>query len=113
MLLILQSLMLVTGQTLWKYELDKYPALGKDNFFKILFSPSIIGGLFIYAVATLLWFYIISVAKDKFSMVYPFGSLAYVFGVLVALLIFKEAVPINRWIGVGLIILGLICIARK
>lgn len=105
--------MLVTGQTLWKYELDKYPALGKDNFLKILCSPSIIGGLFIYAAATLLWFYIISTAKDKFSMVYPFGSLAYVFGVLVAMVIFKETIPVNRWIGVGLIVLGVICIARK
>ena len=104
---------MVTGQTLWKVELDKYPSMGKENFFKILFSPSIISGLFVYVVATFLWFYIISIAKDKFSMVYPFGSLAYVFGVIIAIIIFKETVPSTRWIGVGFIILGLIFIARK
>ena len=105
--------MLITGQTLWKIELDKYPAMNKENFFRILFSPGIICGLFIYAFATLLWFYILSIAKDKFSMVYPFGSLAYVLGVVVAIVVFKENVPMIRWVGVGFVILGLIFIARQ
>ena len=112
-LLIIQSIMLVAGQTLWKIELDKYPSITKQNFWQILFSPNIIGGLFIYGCATLLWFYIISVAKDKFSMVYPFGSLAYVLGIVVAILIFKESVPYTRWIGMGFVILGLVFIAKQ
>ena len=104
--------MLVTGQTLWKLELDKYDGISKENFLHILFSENIITGLFIYGCATLLWFYIISIAKDKFSMIYPFGSLAYVLGIVVAIFLFKENVPYTRWIGMGFVVLGLVFISR-
>lgn len=111
--MIAQSIMLATGQTLWKIELDKHGAITKQNFFRILFSPGIIFGLLIYVAATLLWFYIVSIAKGKFSMIYPFGSLAYILGVLAAIFIFKETVPVTRWIGLGIVIIGLIFIAKQ
>lgn len=112
-LVLIQVVLLVTGQTMWKMGLDKTGGLQLSSLTKVFTSPYIIGGLGIYAVATLLWFYILSKAKDQFSVVYPLGSLAYALGVVVALLIFKETIPFTRWIGVVLIITGCAFIAAK
>jgi drug/metabolite transporter (DMT)-like permease len=63
------------------------------------------------AVATVLWMYIIK--NYPFSQAYPLISMSYVFGLLAAIIIFHEAVPATRWIGVALIIAGVIFIAKK
>jgi undecaprenyl phosphate-alpha-L-ara4N flippase subunit ArnE len=60
--------------------------------------------------ATILWGYILK--HFEFSVAYPITAFAYVFGVLAAVYIFHETVPVTRWIGVGLIILGAILIVR-
>ena len=112
-LVIIQVLMLVTGQTLWKIGMDKVGEMSFGNITQIITSPYILGGLGVYGVATLLWFYILSKANDQFSMVYPLGSLAYALGVVVALVVFKENVPLTRWIGVALILVGCVFIAKK
>ena len=111
-LLVIQSLLLITGQTLWKTEIDKYTGITLNNITQILFSWRVVLGLSIYVAATLLWFYIISIAKDKFSVIYPFGSLAYVLGIFVAIIFFKEVIPVTRWVGAALVVLGIIFIAK-
>ncbi len=111
-LVLIQVCLLALGQTLWKIGIDKFGAIKASNIFKLIFTPQVFGGLFIYGIATVLWFYIISISKDKFSVIYPLGSLAYVLGVVVAMLVFKETIPPTRWIGVGLIILGAFFIAK-
>lgn len=40
-------------------------------------------------------------------------SLSYVFGILAAVFIFNEPVPVTRWIGVAFIIVGVVLIARN
>ena len=50
------------------------------------------------------WFYILR--HFEFSAAYPLTSFSYVFGVLAAVWIFGEAVPLTRWIGLGFIVLG-------
>lgn len=112
-LVLIQVLLLVSGQTLWKIGLDSIGGLNLSNIPKVITSVHIWLGLGIYGVATVLWFYILSKAADKFSVVYPLGSLAYALGVVVALVIFKENIPVTRWIGVFLILLGCVLIARK
>jgi EamA-like transporter family. len=62
-------------------------------------------------VATLLWVYILK--HFDFSMAYPMISISYVLGMLAAVFIFNETVPMTRWIGVSLIILGVILVARQ
>ncbi|HNX65856.1 MAG TPA: EamA family transporter [Bacteroidales bacterium] len=63
------------------------------------------------AVATVLWMYIIK--NYPFSQAYPLISMSYVFGLLAAILVFHEAIPATRWIGVALIIVGVIFIAKQ
>jgi undecaprenyl phosphate-alpha-L-ara4N flippase subunit ArnE len=61
-------------------------------------------------VATVLWLYIIK--HFNFSVAYPMISISYVFGMLAAIFIFHESVPVTRWVGVALIMGGVILIAR-
>jgi undecaprenyl phosphate-alpha-L-ara4N flippase subunit ArnE len=61
-------------------------------------------------VATVLWLYIIK--HFEFSIAYPMISISYIFGMLAAIYIFHEAVPLIRWVGVFLIMVGVILIAK-
>lgn len=112
LLLLLNIIFLVTGQTLWKIGLS-----GMDVEFtvygviKMIINPYILGGLSIYSVATVIWFYILS--KAELSVVYPLQSLCYVAAAVVALLIFKENIPLTRWLGIGLIVLGACLVSIK
>lgn len=112
LLVLINVVLLVFGQVLWKMELGRLKGpLTLEAIPCLLTSPFIWGGLFIYVLATVLWFYILS--RGKLSVVYPLQSLAYVLGVLASLLIFREAVPLTRWVGVGLIVLGAFFVAWK
>ena len=48
----------------------------------------------------------------SFSMAYPMISLSYVFGMLAAIYVFHEQVPLVRWAGVLLIMTGCVLIAK-
>jgi undecaprenyl phosphate-alpha-L-ara4N flippase subunit ArnE len=61
------------------------------------------------AMATLLWLYIIK--HFDFSVAYPMISISYIFGMLAAIYIFHETVPLTRWAGVFLIMAGVTLIA--
>ena len=50
--------------------------------------------------------------KYPFSMAYPLASMSYVFGMLAAIFIFHEDVPLTRWLGVVLIMGGCYFIAK-
>ena len=46
------------------------------------------------------------------SAAYPLLSLSYVMGLLAAAFIFHEHIPLTRWIGVALILVGVFLVAR-
>lgn len=60
--------------------------------------------------ATILWGFILK--HYAFSIAYPITAFAYIFGMLAAVFIFHESVPFTRWIGVALIITGVMFIAK-
>ena len=61
--------------------------------------------------ATVLWFYIIK--NNDLSLVYPLISISYIFGMLAAVYIFHETVPLSRWIGVVLIMIGVAFLTKS
>ena len=63
-----------------------------------------------FGVATVLWLYILK--HYPFSIAYPLSCLSYVFGMLAAILIFHEQVSWMQWLGVFLVMTGVILIAR-
>ena len=62
------------------------------------------------AAASIIWFYMLK--HYELSLVYPLISISYIFGMLASVFIFHEVVPITRWIGVGLIMVGVVFLTR-
>lgn len=111
-LLLINILLLVLGQTLWKTGLAgvemKFDLM---SLVKLFLNPYIFGGLVIYGVATVIWLYILS--KAELSLVYPLQSLSYVIAAIIAVLVFKENIPMTRWAGISLIIVGAYFVSLK
>jgi drug/metabolite transporter (DMT)-like permease len=109
--LFLNTVLLVAGQTVWKIGLEKSGGLRLDNLLSVLFSPLILLGIFIYGIATVLWLYVLS--KLPISVAYPLQSCAFVMALLIAFFFFKESIPPNRWIGTGIILAGITILSLK
>jgi drug/metabolite transporter (DMT)-like permease len=111
-LILINILCLVFGQTAWKYGMQNVHLQGSliAKFFQFVFSPFILLGFALYIIATVVWMYLLS--KLPLSFLYPLQSLAYVFSIVIAILIFKEHVPAIRWVGTGVILLGVYLIVK-
>ncbi|MED4071379.1 EamA family transporter [Priestia endophytica] len=109
-LILLNILMLVTGQILWKVAVANVDTWTLQKAISVLLSPFFIGGGVLYVLATGLWLVILS--KLPLSIAYPFQSISYVLGAIAAFLIFKETVTAQQWFGIFVIIIGVYFIAR-
>lgn len=114
LLSVIQSILLVCGQTFLKLSLNE--VVGKFSFtwqyFKqYLFSLKFFLCGLSFGAATILWFYIIK--HFPLNMAYPLISLSFVFGMVAAIFVFHEEVPAIRYIGLVLIIIGTILIVHK
>ncbi|PKM78507.1 MAG: hypothetical protein CVU90_01860 [Firmicutes bacterium HGW-Firmicutes-15] len=107
-----QVILLIAGQILWKTELSKFGSISTDNIIKILLSPNILLGIFIYIIATFVWFYILS--KEAFNLVYPLQlSLAAIFGVAVSIFFLHESITLPRLGGIIFLIIGAFLIVKQ
>ncbi|MCF8296745.1 MAG: EamA family transporter [Saprospiraceae bacterium] len=62
-------------------------------------------------LAAVIWFYVLK--KFEFGLAYPMISISYVFALLVSVIIFKETIPLTRYLGVSIIIIGVIILFIK
>jgi undecaprenyl phosphate-alpha-L-ara4N flippase subunit ArnE len=111
-LTLFQCFLLASGQICFKLAVEK---IGKFQcswacFVDLLTNWWLLASGICLVSATVLWGFILK--HFEFSVAYPVTAFAYVFGMLAAILIFHETVSLTRWIGVGLIILGVILIAK-
>jgi multidrug transporter EmrE-like cation transporter len=72
--------------------------------------PPIVAGIACYAVSVVVW--ILGLSRVPVSIAYPMLSLGYVVNALAAQWLFGEAVTLQRWIGIGFILLGVWLVAR-
>ncbi len=99
-------LLLLLGSTL-------LAAIGQ-LFFKFAFSSQsslilwIVAGMIVYIASTVLYFVVLS--RVHLSWAYGIGGLSYVFATIFAYYILAESIPTLRWIGVGVIFLGVLLI---
>lgn len=83
-----------------------------NSFTRIFLSPFTILGLFLYFIGVFFWLYALS--KVDLSYAYPFAAgLSYAFAMLVSWFILGESISHLRWIGVGVICLGVFIVARS
>lgn len=106
----------VIGQIFLKTGLN---SLGKVDFStglfstycKIFISPYVLIGVFIYTISVLFWIY--ALTKVELSFAYPFVALSYVFILLASSLFLGENVSLLRWLGVGIICMGVLLISQS
>jgi drug/metabolite transporter (DMT)-like permease len=76
-----------------------------------LLQPAVSGGLLVYLLGSLCW--MVAVAQQEISFLYPLSSMNYVFVVLASSVFFHESPSLRRLGGVALIILGMVLMNRK
>lgn len=106
LLVLLNTLILVSGQFLWKYGMEKQADAFSSIFsiIRLFFTPYIFTGLMMYGLATVLWLFILT--KVPLSAAYPLQSLAYIIAVFGAFFIFGEAITFWKIAGVLFIMIG-------
>lgn len=111
LLTIVNSILMVTGQTLWKLGATGKEIHNLGQLLRLFLSPYVIAGLMVYAFASALWIYILN--KGELSYVYPIQSTAFIFALIIGTTFFKEQLTTSKIIGVLVICLGVIIITRK
>lgn len=77
---------------------------------RALTQPLVWAGIVMYLFSVLSWLVVLS--RIDLSLAYPLGSINYIFVVLSSALLLHEDVPPLRIAGIGLILLGILVIAR-
>jgi len=67
-------------------------------------QPLVLLGLTIYGFGTALW--VFAVSKRDISYVFPITALNYVLVTLGGKFLFAEVIPLKRWVGVAVVIIG-------
>jgi multidrug transporter EmrE-like cation transporter len=77
---------------------------------KTLTNPALLVGFICYGLAALVWLVVLS--RFDLSFAYPFLALTYVLVPLGARMFLGEEIPTGRWMGIGIIVVGMIVLAR-
>lgn len=104
--LFLNIILLVLGQCIWKVGIDKLDSFSIVDMF---FSWYVWGGVVIYGIATFCWLKVLSMLP--LSVAYPFQSLAYLFGIILAYFLFGETLSVWKVMGSLFIFIGVTMIA--
>jgi drug/metabolite transporter (DMT)-like permease len=74
-------------------------------------NPHIIGGLLLAVFSTGGW--MITLSKAELSFAYPFMSLAFPLVLVLSGFFLGESIPLMRWIGLAVVLLGLYFISKS
>jgi len=77
---------------------------------KSIVTPALLIGFLCYGLAAVVWLVVLS--RFDLSFAYPFLALTYVLVPLAAKIFLHEEIPLGRWAGIGIIVLGIIVLAR-
>ncbi|WP_404987300.1 SMR family transporter [Caballeronia sp. LZ043] len=77
---------------------------------KIATQLPIIGGLSCYVLSVVVW--IVGLSRVDVSIAYPMLSLGYVVNAFAAWYLFGEVMSMQRLIGIGIILVGVVVLAR-
>ncbi len=112
LLSIIQSLCLASGQVFLKLamvKMDKF-SWTWNYFYSLLTNWWFLLVGITMGSATILWLHILK--NYPLSSAYPMTCLSFVFGLLAAWIFLGESIPLTRWLGVGIIIVGVCFVAK-
>lgn len=107
----------VYGQLVVKWQVSKVGALpaglgGKLGFMlTMLLNPWILSGFFAAFLASFCW--MAALTKFPLNFAYPFTSLSFVAVLLASALLFYEPVTLSKWVGMALLIAGVVVSSQK
>jgi multidrug transporter EmrE-like cation transporter len=78
---------------------------------RLALEPHILGGLACYAVSVVVW--VIGLSRVPVSIAYPMLSLGYVINAFAAWQLLGESLSAQRLAGIGLIVAGVLVVARS
>ena len=106
----------IYGQLILKWRISKYGTLPDDIvdkiifLVKLIFDPFIFSGLFAAFVASLFW--MATMTKADLSFAYPFITAGLtLLTVSLAIILFNESISLFKFIGIFLILIGVIVMA--
>lgn len=111
------TLLITTGQVLWKIGIQKAGGFFLpdqsifDNVIRILFNGWVLSGFVVYAIATGFFMWLIS--KFDISLIIPITSVAFIYSLLAGYFIFNEQISLVRIFGVLLIIAGVFFVVKN
>jgi len=111
-LIVVQSVLLVAAQTFLKISVQLFGTFSWTwTYFKTIFTTwqFAVSGLCALS-AMLTWMYVLK--HYEFSLAYPLLSISYIIGLLAAYFFLHEFIPITRWIGVIIIMIGVYFVVR-
>lgn len=71
----------------------------------------VLGGLLCYGISVLTWMFVLS--KTEVSYAYPFLSVGYILSAIAGYYFFQEHISLSRMLGIAIICVGVIIIARS
>lgn len=104
----------VAGQTVLKLgttQMGGHADAGVEFLLAAFRSPLVWLGFVFYGAGALSW--VIVLSRLPLSLAYPFLALNFVLIALAARVFLGEAIPLLRWGGIGLIIVGVLLVARS
>ena len=107
-LLVVYSVMLASGQILFKLSAEAARERGGSVLVSLLVEPKFAIAIALYAALTLLWTWILS--KVPLSRAYPFVALAFVVTPVLAHSLLGERISVGLIVGTGLVMVGLMVV---
>lgn len=107
----------VYGQLIMKWRINGLGSMPAGFFEKIsflthlLFDPWIFSGFISAFVASFFW--MATMTKFEISFAYPFMSSAFVLVFLLSVILFQEAVTVQKIVGLVLIVAGIIVTSKS
>ena len=81
-----------------------------QTFIKVITQAPILGGLACYGISLVVW--IIGLSRTDVTIAYPMLSLGYVVSAFGAWMFLGEVIPPARLVAIGLIMIGVVLLAR-
>lgn len=112
-LLLVNVCLSVSGQYFLKYGVNSLKGVpfNLQNLPKILFSPYVFLGFFLYGVSSIIWIYILK--NLSLSIAYPALSIGYVLVLFISWKFLGESVGLLNIVGIVLIIAGVSLLFAK
>ena len=107
-LIFVPIILAALGQLILKFGMNQ---VGKFDLVRSFTNPLVILGLAFYGVSLILWMMVLT--RENLSFVYPLVAFSYVLTVTLSRLVLHEPVPSLRWLGLAVIVLGILMVAKS